>query len=316
MELFYTGTDNPYLNLAIEEILLRNFSGEFTVLSINSPSVIIGKHQVAWREVNHRFTFNSGIPVIRRISGGGAVYHDEGNLNFAFMRNSEPGRQVDFRKYTQPVIDFLASVGIDAVFGGKNDLRVNGLKISGNAEHVFRNRVLHHGTLLFSASLENMHNALSGREESYSTKGVSSNRSHVANISGLAGGISSVYNLRNALAAFLSGEARSSVPSLIPEEVLQAAAILVKEKYATWEWNYGYGPDYEYSGEINTQSGCCRVKLSVSGGIIRRIDTDCREEAGPDLRCLNGCRHYFSDIKQALLNENLHISDEELFKLF
>ncbi len=92
--------------------------------------------------------------MIRRISGGGTVFHDTGNLNFSFILNSREGKQIDFRKYTLPVISFLSSLGIEAKFGGKNDLMAGGLKISGNAEHVYRDRVLHHGTLLFDSDLE------------------------------------------------------------------------------------------------------------------------------------------------------------------
>jgi lipoate-protein ligase A len=149
-----TESDDPSFNLAVEELLLKNRNNEYLILGINKPSVIIGKHQSAHREINTRFVTENNIPVIRRISGGGTVFHDKGNLNFTFIRQSEAGKQIDFRKYTKPVIDFLYSLGVEAKFEGKNDLKTDGLKISGNAEHVHRNRVLHHGTLLFSTSLE------------------------------------------------------------------------------------------------------------------------------------------------------------------
>ena len=142
---------DPYFNLAVDEYLLKNRKEDFLILGINDTSVIIGKHQVAHRESATKFVTQNNIPVIRRISGGGTVYHDNGNLNFSFILKSEQGKQVDFRKYTLPVISFLASLGVDAKFEGKNDLKVNGLKISGNAEHVYHDRVLHHGTLLFNS---------------------------------------------------------------------------------------------------------------------------------------------------------------------
>jgi len=153
-------SSEPYLYLATEEYLLKNTGEEFCILAVNSPSVIIGKHQSPHREVNTEYVEKHNIPLIRRISGGGTVFHDEGNLNFSFIRNCEPGHQVDFRLHTKPVIDFLSSLGIDAKFEGKNDLKVNGLKISGNAEHVHRNRVLHHGTLLFSSDMEMLRSSL------------------------------------------------------------------------------------------------------------------------------------------------------------
>src|SRR4030043_1712431 len=128
-------TTNPFFNLAVDEYLLRNKNDEYLILGINSPSVIIGKHQVAHREADTRFIHERAIPVIRRISGGGAVYHDFGNLNFTFILNSSRGKQVDFRKYTLPVIEFLATWGFPPNFEGRNDLKVNGLKISGNAKN-------------------------------------------------------------------------------------------------------------------------------------------------------------------------------------
>ena len=112
-------SNDPFFNLAVEEILLKNSKEEYLILGINSPSVIIGKHQSGHMEVNIKFVNKYQIPVIRRISGGGTVFHDCGNLNFSFIRQSESGKQVDFRKYTQPVLDFLKSMGIEARFEGK-----------------------------------------------------------------------------------------------------------------------------------------------------------------------------------------------------
>ena len=176
-------TADPFLNLAIEEILLKNDSRDFFLLYINNPSVVIGKHQTAHREADTKFTFENNIPVIRRISGGGTVYHDQGNLNFSFITRSESGKQVDFRRYTAPVINFLRSMNIDARFEGKNDIRVDGLKISGNAEHVHRERVLHHGTLLFDASLNELGNSIRKDTSCYSSRSVNSNPSEVTNLS-------------------------------------------------------------------------------------------------------------------------------------
>src|SRR5450759_4199757 len=167
-------TNDPFFNLAIEEYLLKNSKEEYLILGINKPSVIIGKHQSAHREVDTKFVLENNIPVIRRISGGGSVFHDNGNLNFTFICQSEDGKQVDFRKYTKPVIEFLLSLGLETKFEGGNDLKIDGLKISGNAEHVHRNRVLHHGTLLFSTSLDMLRNALRKDSSHYTTRAVES----------------------------------------------------------------------------------------------------------------------------------------------
>ncbi len=203
MEFIVSDSDNPCFNLALEEVLLTRSSLDFMILSINSPSVITGKHQCAYREVNAGFLAERGIPLIRRISGGGTVYHDHGNLNFAFIRNSEPGLQVDFRKHTLPVTEFLMASGLAASFEGKNDLRVNGMKISGNAEHVFRERVLHHGTLLFSSSLGDLREALRNNPGRYSTQAVNSNPAHVCNISGLTTKFTGIMHFRDELLKFI-----------------------------------------------------------------------------------------------------------------
>src|SRR5512133_305155 len=177
-------TNDPFFNLAIEEFLLKTSKEEYFILGVNNPSVIIGKHQSGHREINTKFVNENKIPVIRRISGGGTVFHDAGNLNFSFISNSESGKQVDFRKYTQPVIDFLSSMGVKARFEGKNDLKVEGFKISGNAEHIHGNRVLHHGTLLFNTSLDMLRNSIRKDTSCYSSRAVASNPATVINLIG------------------------------------------------------------------------------------------------------------------------------------
>jgi len=175
-------SSDPFMNLATDEYLLKHTDEEYFIVGINDPSVIIGKHQVAHRETETKFISQNNIPVIRRISGGGTVYHDRGNINFSFILTSSQGRQVDFRKYLEPVIDFLASENITAVFGGKNDLMSNGFKISGNAEHIFRERILHHGTLLIHADIDNMRKSLRKDTSCYQTRAVQSNPSPVMNL--------------------------------------------------------------------------------------------------------------------------------------
>ncbi|MDQ1332249.1 MAG: lipoate---protein ligase, partial [Bacteroidota bacterium] len=173
---------DPFFNLALEEYLLKNRKEDFFIVYVNAPSVIIGKHQVAHREADTKFVNENNIPVLRRISGGGAVFHDAGNLNFSFISQSTEGKQIDFRKYTLPVIKFLSVLGVEARFEGRNDLKVNGLKVSGNSEHVFRNRVLHHGTLLYDAQLDMLKGSLRKDTSKYLTRAVSSNPSPVMNL--------------------------------------------------------------------------------------------------------------------------------------
>lgn len=149
-------TNDPYFNIATEEYLLKNFSDNFLFIYRNETSVIVGKHQNVFAEVNLMDVWKQNIPIVRRITGGGTVYHDLGNMNFSFVETGEKGKLIDFKKYLTPVIGFLKTIGIDAVIGEKNELKVGGAKVSGNAEHVYRNRLVHHGTLLFDANLNKL----------------------------------------------------------------------------------------------------------------------------------------------------------------
>ena len=176
-------TQNPAFNLATEEYLLRNKDEECFYLYINGPSIIVGKHQNTLAEINIDYVKAQNIDVIRRLSGGGAVFHDPGNLNFTFIKKGEKDQLVDFRKYTKPILDVLQSLGVKARFEGRNDLTIEGKKFSGNAEHVYKNKILHHGTLLFSSKLPDLSQALKVNPLKYKDKAVKSVRSRVTNIS-------------------------------------------------------------------------------------------------------------------------------------
>jgi len=174
---------DPFFNIASEEYIFRNFSEDCFMLWRSEPSVIVGKHQNTLAEINWGFIKKNDIKVVRRLSGGGTVYHDPGNLNFTFLKHGRKEKLMDFEMFTDPVIKALAKMSVIAKFEGKNDLRVNGLKISGNSEHIFRNKVLHHGTLLFDSNLDNLENAIKNEKDHYSDKAVKSIRSQVTNIS-------------------------------------------------------------------------------------------------------------------------------------
>jgi lipoate-protein ligase A len=309
-------SNDPFFNLAAEDFLLHERTDDFLILSVNDPSVIIGKHQVAHREVNAKLTAEDGIPVLRRISGGGTVYHDRGNLNFAFIRQSEAGKQVDFRYYTAPIIDFLDHLGIKAVFEGKNDLTVEGLKISGNAEHVFRERVLHHGTLLFDASLGNMKKYLKPESENYSTRGVSSNRTSVTNLKGKLKGIDTMDQFMGSMAGYFSG----SIPGLNPYELtadeINRIERISGSRYKTWEWNWGYGPPYTFTASFDISGRGHRCRFLVKDGIIWESDISGSVELEAVGKSLIGCRHMHKDILKIFRDQNISVTDEEVYGLF
>jgi len=175
---------DPYFNLAAEEYALKNFKADCFMLWRNEPSIIVGKHQNTLAEINLDYVKKRNIKVGRRLSGGGAVFHDLGNLNFTFISTgAQENRLVDFRRFTMPILEVLQNLGIEAVFEGRNDLTIHGRKFSGNAEHVWKNRILHHGTLLFSSVLTDLSEALKVDPLKFRDKAVKSIRSRVTNIS-------------------------------------------------------------------------------------------------------------------------------------
>lgn len=293
-----TSTD-PFFNIAVDEYLLKNRKEDFLVLSVNTPSVIIGKHQVAHREADTWFVEENNIPVIRRISGGGAVFHDEGNLNFSFILQSRHGSQIDFRKYTLPVIEFLSSLGVDAKFEGKNDLKVGGLKISGNAEHVYRQRVLHHGTLLFDSKLDMLRSSLRKDISDYSTRAVRSNPSSVINLKEKIPGMNMKEFTSSMFQFFLEKGGGNSVTQLTAQEESEIRS-LAESKYKTWEWNYAYGPEYQLNKTFLFNRIQHKCSLHVKDGVIKECMIEGSDLMATIAEKLSGCKHTVKVVQKVL----------------
>jgi len=309
-------TTDPFFNLAVDEYLLKNRKEEFLVLGINNPAVIIGKHQAPHRETDTRYITRNNIPVIRRISGGGTVFHDQGNLNFSFILNSTPGKQVDFRKYTQPVIKFLATAGVEAKFEGKNDLKVNGLKISGNAEHVWRDRVLHHGTLLFDSQLDIMKRSIRKDNSCYFSRAVGSNPSPVTNLKDRLDSIKNINELKQKmLQFFISQNDENLEVNLSPDESTEINK-LADSKYRTWEWNYGYGPSYQFKNKFDINGIALTIHLSVKDGIIQECIIEEPGMLSEYAKKIAGSRHMPEDISSIFREGKVFLNDDELFNFF
>lgn len=262
---------DPFFNIAAEEYLLKNVGEDCFMLWASEPSIIIGKHQNAFAEINSSYARSHHLPVIRRISGGGTVFHDPGNLNFSFIRKGEREKLVDFRKFTEPIIDYLTSLGLPAKFEGKNDIRVNGLKISGNAEHVYRDKVLHHGTLLFSAQLDRLNKAIRGQELLFADKAVKSVRSTVTNITGLLDRPLSLDDFRQGIIDHMKAVSGNWNTAVLSGTDVEAIESLAQEKYTSWEWNFGYSPRFTYEKGILLNGQTVVVTVSVKHGLIEGI---------------------------------------------
>ncbi len=306
---------DPVFNLAAEEYLLKYTEDEYFILYIDDPSVIIGKHQTAHREADTEFVTRNRIPVIRRISGGGAVFHDRGNLNFAFIIKSSAGKQVNFKKYSLPVIEFLSSTGIDAKFEGKSDIRAEGKKISGNAEHVFRERVLHHGTLLFSTDLATLKASLRSDTSHYRTHGVSSNPAAVTNIKELLPSMSDINDFRASMLEFFLEKEGNALSALTGEDNEHIKAI-ADDRYRTWEWNYAYGPGYIFENKTVINGSPVAISLAVKDGLISNSLIEgsgkIKEAAGK----LVACRHMPESIGEVLRQEEIQIRESDVFNFF
>lgn len=267
MHLLLSHSVDPYLNLATEEFLLKNSNKSIIFLYRNQPCVVVGKHQNAMAEVNYRFVEENKIPVIRRISGGGTVYHDEGNINFTFLQNGEEGNLVNFRKHIAPVAEFLKQMGIPAKIGIRNDILIDGFKVSGNAEHIYRKRTLHHGTLLYSSTLTNLRNALHQEKQKYFDKAVKSVRSKVANIiDSILPGLDNDHFLYS-LVDYLLNYYQAS-PVVLTNEDFAHIETSVNTKYKDWQWNFGYSPNYIFKNNIDHHPIALNIELHIEKGII------------------------------------------------
>lgn len=285
MRYIWLPTQSPYFNLATEEYLLTQTQEEVFMLWQNADSVIIGRHQNTLAEINEEYVKEHNITIARRLTGGGAVFHDLGNLNFSFIRNIAPEeKDINFVKFLQPIVDALQSLGVPAAFSGRNDLVVHDKKISGNAMVYYGNRVLEHGTLLFSTVQNNLAQALKVDPDKFNDKAVKSVRSRVTNISEHLPKPMTVMEFKDYLMDFiLKQQPGTTSAPLTPQEeaCIQKCA---DEKFSTWEWNYGASPKYAIERKVRTKGGTVQIGMDVKNGIISdlRIYGDFFSKKNPD----------------------------------
>ena len=265
------GQTDPRINLAMEEFLLRETVSEEPLLLfyINEPSVIIGRNQNTFEEIDSDYIDSRGIHVVRRLSGGGAVYHDLGNLNFSFVT---PGKEHlhDFAGFIEPVVKTLRSLGVAAEQRGKSDIFVDDRKISGNAQYASENRMFSHGTILFDTDLGEMLRAINPQRVRIESKAVQSVRNYVANVREWLPQDMTIGQLKEALIRGIFGG--SSAPTLdLPRSDWQAIEKIAANRYNLWNWNYGRSPQFNVRKSKRLPAGMIEAHIDVEAGHIRAI---------------------------------------------
>jgi len=263
---------NPFFNLAAEEYFLTESKEHICRFWQNENTVVIGKHQAMPAEVNTRVAEERGIQIGRRISGGGTVYHDLGNLNFTFIANNANGENlIDFKQFTQPIIDALKELDLEVAHSGRNDLLLEGYKISGNAEHLSQKlkRTMHHGTLLFNSDLDNLGAILKTPIDQFEGKFVHSKRSQVANISDYLQAPLEMDAFRLHLERYFIAYYQAKHIALTPIEIEKIQA-LADHKYQTEEWVIGYSPKFKFNGLFEGEP----IQIFVEKGKVVGVETN------------------------------------------
>lgn len=267
MYYYETGRTDPCYNLAFEEYLLENKrEGDILMLWQNANTIVVGLNQNTAQEINSAFVEKHNITVVRRTTGGGAVYHDMGNLNYSFITDLGDSEQMSIVRFSKPVCDALAQLGVKAEVSGRNDILVDGKKVSGVAQRVYKDRILHHGTLLFETDPAMISGALNVDPTKFSSKSSKSVRSRVGNIKDyLPAGISLAEFWQALREKLCRDEAQVCV---LTDAELSAIARNAEEKYRSWEWTYGRSPAFNYSNRARFPGGLVEVKLLVEKGVI------------------------------------------------
>jgi lipoate-protein ligase A len=305
-----TGSCSPAINLAYEDYFLkgRDLKKDLFMLWRNEPTIVVGRFQNTLEEINSSFAETHHIRVIRRITGGGAVYHDLGNLCFSFILHDIQPNIIDKSKYARPLVDALAQLGVNAEMTRRNDLVVDGKKISGNAMALHKDRLLFHGTLLFDTDLEMLEEVLKSSEVKIQSKAVQSVRSRVTNIKDYLRQEMDVIQFKERMKELLSTDTLTT--AYIPcQEDFEAIQELVRTKYETWSWNFGKDPGSKIHRSCQLLDGVLEIYLELDKGYIKtcQIISDFKTpiRLGEIENLLKNVRYTSTDIREALTDLDL-----------
>lgn len=301
-------TNDPYFNIAAEEYAVHHLEEEIFMLWSNDDCIVMGKHQHSLSEVNLPFIEQAGIPAIRRISGGGTVFQGEGNLNFSFIRNhSNSEEKINFDRATAPILHFLQISGIHAKISDKSNITVDGKKISGNAAHLHKNRSLHHGTLLYDADLEKIKKAIQSKPDAYQTKAIPSNRVKITNVKPMLHQQKPIADFAEALRLHVRKSLQITQDRSFTAEETRAIEQLAATKYRSWEWNFGYSPDYSFTRSIVLEDETIDFHLHVHRGVISNISISKTSKPAVLLcQALTGSLHKTENMHENLRKAKIH----------
>ena len=270
----HNDVSDPAVNLALEEYCLRNLDpgSEYLLLYINRPSIVIGRHQNPYQEFNQKLARQKGILAVRRISGGGAVYHDPGNLNFCFITDFTEQKLDYFKTLIQPILSTLQHLGVPARLTEKNNILVDGHKVSGNSQHTNMRRMLSHGTLLFDSELEILQRVLDSNLVITKSRAVSSIKSKVTNISGHLHRPLGMDAFRTEMVNGISEVFGDLIEYRLKASDWEAVDLLAQNKYKTWDWTYGRSPEFVVHHDVRLETGKIDARLTVKNGVIEKFE--------------------------------------------
>ncbi|HEO0142284.1 TPA: lipoate--protein ligase [Streptococcus agalactiae] len=306
MKYIVNTSNDPAYNVALEAYAFQKLTDidVIFILWINEPAIIIGRHQNTIQEINKEFIDKNGIHVVRRLSGGGAVYHDLNNLNYTIISNNTQEGAFDFQTFSKPVIDTLAKLGVKAEFTGRNDLEINGQKFAGNAQAYYKGRMMHHGCLLFDVDMSVLGQALKVSKDKIESKGIKSVRARVTNIVDHLSDKITVQEFSDAILAQMKEEYPEMDEYVLSDAELSEIQAMRDNQFATWDWTYGKAPEYTIERGVRYPAGKITTYANVENSTIKSVkifgDFFGVKPVDDIEKMLEGVRYDYKDVLAAL----------------